>query len=148
VRDTEGSSRSLGCWKLPTEQFCDMHFPYLVRLYRCQVYVDLGISRPGSLMLTLPEIVTDFFSELKSSSSGFASFDYEEAGYVPSDLVKVNRVVSAVGSCPRRLLVRIKRTDALLLAQHDAQRQADRRARHDCPSYSRRLGRQDMDEKA
>lgn len=35
------------------------------------------------------EIVTDFFSELKSASSGFASFDYEEAGYEVSDLVKV-----------------------------------------------------------
>jgi len=38
------------------------------------------------------EIVTDFFSELKSASSGFASFDYEEGGYIPSDLVKVCRL--------------------------------------------------------
>lgn len=37
----------------------------------------------------MAEIVTDFFSELKSASSGFASFDYEEAGYEKSDLVKV-----------------------------------------------------------
>jgi translation elongation factor EF-4 len=36
------------------------------------------------------EIVTDFFSDLKSASSGFASFDYEEAGYEASDLVKVS----------------------------------------------------------
>lgn len=36
------------------------------------------------------EIVVDFFSELKSASSGFASFDYEEAGYEASDLVKVS----------------------------------------------------------
>lgn len=35
------------------------------------------------------EIVTDFFSDLKSASSGFASFDYDEAGYQASDLVKV-----------------------------------------------------------
>lgn len=41
-------------------------------------------------MLPLSEIVTDFFSELKSASSGFASFDYEEAGYERSDLVKVS----------------------------------------------------------
>jgi translation elongation factor EF-4 len=39
------------------------------------------------------EIVVDFFSELKSASSGFASFDYEEAGYEASDLVKVSSVV-------------------------------------------------------
>lgn len=37
----------------------------------------------------LAEIVTDFFSDLKSASSGFASFDYDEAGYEASDLVKV-----------------------------------------------------------
>lgn len=41
--------------------------------------------------LPLSEIVTDFFSELKSESSGFASFDYEEAEYEQSDLVKVSR---------------------------------------------------------
>lgn len=38
----------------------------------------------------ITEIVTDFFSDLKSASSGFASFDYEEAGYETSDLVKVS----------------------------------------------------------
>lgn len=37
----------------------------------------------------LAEIVTDFFSELKSKSSGFASFDYEDAGYEASQVVKV-----------------------------------------------------------
>jgi len=39
----------------------------------------------------LTEIVTDFFSALKSASSGFASFDYEDAGYEQSDMVKVSR---------------------------------------------------------
>ena len=38
----------------------------------------------------LSEIVTDFFSALKSTSSGFASFDYEEAGYEESDLGKLS----------------------------------------------------------
>lgn len=38
----------------------------------------------------LSEIVTDFFSELKGVSSGFASFDYEEAGYEASDMVKLS----------------------------------------------------------
>ena len=46
------------------------------------------LPRPPSLT-EKSEIVTDFFSELKSASSGFASFDYEEAGYEASDLVKV-----------------------------------------------------------
>ncbi|KAJ2786242.1 Translation factor guf1 mitochondrial [Coemansia javaensis] len=39
--------------------------------------------------LPTAEIVTDFFDRLKSKSQGFASFDYEEAGYDASDLVKM-----------------------------------------------------------
>lgn len=39
--------------------------------------------------LPLAEIITDFYDELKSRSSGYTSFDYEEAGYESSDLVKV-----------------------------------------------------------
>lgn len=40
--------------------------------------------------LPLNEVATDFYDQLKSSSSGYASFDYEEAGYEPSDLVKMD----------------------------------------------------------
>lgn len=39
--------------------------------------------------LPLAEVVSDFYDELKSRSSGYASFDYEDAGYEDSDLVKV-----------------------------------------------------------
>lgn len=39
--------------------------------------------------IPLAEVVTDFYDELKSRSSGYASFDYEEGGYEDSDLVKV-----------------------------------------------------------
>ncbi|KAJ2765714.1 Translation factor guf1 mitochondrial [Coemansia nantahalensis] len=39
--------------------------------------------------LPTAEVVTDFFDKLKSKSQGFASFDYEEAGYDASDLVKM-----------------------------------------------------------
>ncbi|KFM82118.1 Translation factor GUF1-like protein, mitochondrial, partial [Stegodyphus mimosarum] len=38
----------------------------------------------------MSEIITDFFNELKSTSSGFASFDYEEIGYEKSHLTKVD----------------------------------------------------------
>lgn len=39
--------------------------------------------------LPLAEIVTDFHDRVKHRSSGFASFDYEPAGYAHADVVKV-----------------------------------------------------------
>lgn len=40
--------------------------------------------------LPLNEVATNFYDELKSLSSGYASFDYEEAGYQAADLVKMD----------------------------------------------------------
>lgn len=42
--------------------------------------------------MPLAEVVTDFYDELKSRSSGYASFDYEDGGYEDSDLVKVMKI--------------------------------------------------------
>ena len=49
-----------------------------------------------SLIFSLPlsSIITTFHSSLKSITSGFASFDYEEAPYEVSDLVRMNILVS------------------------------------------------------
>jgi len=43
--------------------------------------------------LPLAEIVSDFYNELKSLSKGYASFDYEHAGYSAADLVKMEIMV-------------------------------------------------------
>ncbi|HRN77939.1 MAG TPA: translation elongation factor 4 [Candidatus Dependentiae bacterium] len=45
--------------------------------------------------LPLNEVATDFYDELKSLSSGYASFDYEEAGYEPADLVKMDILLNS-----------------------------------------------------
>ncbi|KAI0006188.1 GTP-binding protein lepa [Russula compacta] len=65
-------------------------------------------STCAMLTCTLPlsEIVADFFDKLKSRSSGFASFDYEDAGYKQSNLVKMI------------FLLNTKPVDALALIVH------------------------------
>ncbi|KAJ3319978.1 Translation factor guf1 mitochondrial [Boothiomyces sp. JEL0866] len=45
--------------------------------------------------LPMAEILTQFYDRLKSCTSGYASFDYEEAGYSEADLVKVNIMLNS-----------------------------------------------------
>ncbi|KKP35547.1 MAG: Membrane GTPase LepA [candidate division TM6 bacterium GW2011_GWF2_32_72] len=44
--------------------------------------------------LPLAEVATDFYDQLKSLSSGYASFDYEITAYEPSDLVKMDILIN------------------------------------------------------
>ena len=44
--------------------------------------------------LPLNEVVFDFYDRLKSITRGYASFDYELAGYKVNDLVKVSVMIN------------------------------------------------------
>ena len=46
--------------------------------------------------IPLAEVVVDFFDQLKSRTQGYASLDYEPAGYQTSDLVKVDVLLNGV----------------------------------------------------
>ncbi|PPQ64103.1 hypothetical protein CVT24_008920 [Panaeolus cyanescens] len=79
-------------------------------------YIDSGSGSSARIMLQcilpLTEIVTDFFDQLKSRSSGFASFDYEDAGYRKSDLSKMTFLLNG------------KPVDALALIVHKSAQEA------------------------
>src|SRR3546814_1861970 len=45
--------------------------------------------------IPLAEVVRDFFDQLKSRTQGYASLDYEDAGYATSDLVKVDVLLNS-----------------------------------------------------
>ncbi|MGC9319716.1 MAG: translation elongation factor 4, partial [Armatimonadota bacterium] len=61
--------------------------------YRKQEYV-WGDRLALHYRLPLAEIVVDYFDALKSATRGYATLDYEHAGYVPEDLVKVEMLIN------------------------------------------------------
>uniref|UniRef100_A0A1B6DKW4 Elongation factor EFG domain-containing protein n=3 Tax=Clastoptera arizonana TaxID=38151 RepID=A0A1B6DKW4_9HEMI len=62
---------------------------------RNSVNID-GTRMMSQWIFPLNEIIVDFHDHLKSISSGFASFDYEDNGYVPSELVKLNILLNGI----------------------------------------------------
>src|SRR5262249_60741413 len=65
---------------------------------RCAQQVALtyaGTPAMAIYRLPLNEVVFDFYDRLKSVTRGYASFDYEMAGYEESDLVKLTILVTS-----------------------------------------------------
>jgi GTP-binding protein LepA len=64
---------------------------------RCQD-LEVHYMDDGSVLLTAivpwQEVVCDMNDAVKNASSGYASFNYEEAGHIHSDLVKVEIAVN------------------------------------------------------
>jgi elongation factor 4 len=70
--------------------------------------------------LPLAEVVTDFYDQLKSLSSGYASFDYEEGGYQAADLVKMDVLLN--GKAVDALSCIVHKDKAYYLGRDIAQR--------------------------
>ena len=62
-------------------------------VYKDLIYID---SNRMELIYEVPlsEIVYDFFDKLKSSTKGYASFDYELCGYKASKLIKMDILIN------------------------------------------------------
>lgn len=63
------------------------------------IFIDMQYQGENRVSIVyeipLAEIVYDFFDQLKSSTRGYASFDYELIGYKPSKLVKMDILLNA-----------------------------------------------------
>jgi GTP-binding protein LepA len=61
-------------------------------------FSDMEYLDPARVLMRfsipLAELIVDFYDQLKSRTAGYASMDYEEAGYRPADLVKVDVLVN------------------------------------------------------
>jgi GTP-binding protein LepA len=61
-------------------------------------FIDLEYLDPTRVLmrfeLPLAELIVDYYDQLKSRTQGYASMDYEELGYRPANLVKLDVMVA------------------------------------------------------
>jgi GTP-binding protein LepA len=72
-------------------------------------YLDAELALV-SFEAPLANLLTDFYDQLKSVTSGYGSFNYELADYRPEDLVKLDFYVA--GDCVEALSVMVHRSEA------------------------------------
>ena len=77
--------------------------------------------------LPLAHLVDDFFGKLKGRTRGYASLDYEDAGYEVSDIVKMEVEPSVIRWLTEEMLVNGDPLDALASVMHRSL--VDRRGR-------------------
>jgi GTP-binding protein LepA len=81
---------------LSSDEFLGGILPLLEEKRGVQKKFEYIADKRVMLVYTLPlnEIVLDFYDRLKSVSRGYASLDYHLAGYIESDLVKLDLMVA------------------------------------------------------
>ncbi len=81
---------------LTSDEFLGGILPLLEEKRGVQKKFEYIAEKRVMLVYTLPlnEIVLDFYDRLKSVSRGYASLDYHLAGYIESDLVKLDLMVA------------------------------------------------------
>ncbi|GAB1289707.1 Translation factor Guf1, mitochondrial [Apodemus speciosus] len=74
-------------------------------------------------LFPLNEIVVDFYDSLKSLSSGYASFDYEDAGYQTAELIKMDILLN--GNIVEELVTVVHREKAYTVGKGICERLKD-----------------------
>jgi GTP-binding protein LepA len=96
------------------------------------IYQNMSFLTAGQVQISgevpLAEMILDFYDDLKSLSRGFATLSYEQIGFRPGDLVKID------------ILVNYKRVDPLSVITHRSQ--AESRGRQICEKLKDLIPRQ------